>query len=94
MSLLTRNVGGLAKQLKAICDASTELAIARGRHPLFDIDTVQKDVDDAFEQHVKEHGHPLKEIAGLYASLYRCEVIVQNHAYHVRSHYRTCQYAV
>lgn len=94
MSLLTRNVGDLAKRLKAICDASMTLAEAEDRHPIHYLHSIQKDVDLAFEKHVKEHGYPLKEIAGLYASLYRCEVIVQNHAYHIRSHYRTCQYAV
>ena len=94
MSLLTRNAGDLATKLKSICDASMVLSKARGRHPIHDIDTVQEDVDRAFKEHIKEHGHPLKEIAGLYASLQRCEVIYSNGDYHIRSHYKTCQYAV
>lgn len=94
MDLLTRNVCDLAKKLKAVCDASIVLSEARGQHPIHCIHTVQEDVDRVFEEHIKKHGHPLKEIAGLYASLQRCEVVYSNKGYHIRSHYKTCQYAV
>lgn len=94
MSLLSKNVGGLAKKLKAICDASMELSEARGTHPIHALHTVQKDVDRAFEEHIKEHGVPLQDIAGLYASLQRCEVVYTIEGYQIRSHYKTCQYAV
>lgn len=94
MSLLTRNVGDLAIELKSICDASMTLAKAEGRHPIHYLHSIQKNVDRAFEKHVKEHGHPLKEIAGLYASLERFEVVYTIEGYHIRSYYKTCQYAV
>lgn len=94
MTLLTRNVGDLATELKGICDTSMTLAETEGRHPIHYLHSTQEDVDRAFEKHVREHGHPLKEIAGLYASLERCEVVYTIEGYHIRSHYKTCQYAV